>query len=411
MNESSLTPVQAVTDGLVRPVQRYSSPERARGDSTVGRSNVGIRTDDARPADPLEGLLAALGPRELRADLARAIHALRLRVKELTALHGAAELLQDDARSEEETLTQIALLLPSALQFPAIAVGRVTLGDSSFATPDWKDTPWNLRASFHTDDGQEGAVEAAYVRAAPPSAEVPFLAEERKLLDSLARMIAAAIGRRRALEQIRYLVAGGRVRMFEWDVARDRFTWPGLTELGDDGQPRPLTRNREGAFAAIHPDDREEVERTVDATFQQPRADGFSAEYRAALPGGPYTRRLLTGRILRDATGRPTRVVGVSTDVTEQRACQDRMRQGEKMEALGRVASGISHDFNNVLLMMMGHAELAAGRLAEGDRARHHVEEVLRAGQAAADLTKQILAFSRRQELKPRVVDLGEGCG
>jgi signal transduction histidine kinase len=104
-------------------------------------------------------------------------------------------------------------------------------------------------------------------------------------------------------------------------------------------------------------------------------------------------------------------MLGYSTDINDQRTLQDRLRQVEKMEALGRLAGGITHDFSNVLVAVNGFGQLALDHLPPGHPARPHVDEIMKASQTAQHLVRQIVAFSRRQELSPRRIDLRAAVG
>jgi two-component system cell cycle sensor histidine kinase/response regulator CckA len=99
-------------------------------------------------------------------------------------------------------------------------------------------------------------------------------------------------------------------------------------------------------------------------------------------------------------------LLGTIFDMTDRRRLQEQLLQAQKMEAIGRLAGGIAHDFNNLLTAVSGYTELLLGRLADGDPGREHALEIRQAGQRAAALTQQLLAFSRRQVLEPRVLDL-----
>jgi CheY-like chemotaxis protein len=92
--------------------------------------------------------------------------------------------------------------------------------------------------------------------------------------------------------------------------------------------------------------------------------------------------------------------------VTDRRAPEEQLRQAQKMEAVGRLAGGVAHDFNNVLAVVLGYSELLVRELEEGDRKAEHLSEIQRAAERAASLTRQLLAFSRKQVLSPTVLDL-----
>lgn len=109
---------------------------------------------------------------------------------------------------------------------------------------------------------------------------------------------------------------------------------------------------------------------------------------------------------IHDELGRVGGVVGVYRDLSAQRSLEQQLRQAQKMEAVGRLAGGIAHDFNNVLTAIQGHIEFLIDALPEGDL-REDARVVQRSAQRAGRLTQQLLAFSRKQVLKPQVMDLG----
>jgi PAS domain S-box-containing protein len=100
------------------------------------------------------------------------------------------------------------------------------------------------------------------------------------------------------------------------------------------------------------------------------------------------------------------KVLGVATDITERKRLEDQLRQAQKIEAVGQLAGGVAHDFNNILTTIMGHAELALDAPEVSAETRSDLEEIRSAAEHAASLTRQLLAFSRKQILQPQVLDL-----
>ncbi|MGH7229859.1 MAG: MASE1 domain-containing protein, partial [Nitrospiraceae bacterium] len=114
----------------------------------------------------------------------------------------------------------------------------------------------------------------------------------------------------------------------------------------------------------------------------------------------------LSAAPLRHADGRITGVMGTLVDFTEWKVLEEQVRQSQKMEAVGRLAGGIAHDFNNLLMVIMGYTEMLLRTLSETDPTGRKMVQIRNAGKRASELTAQLLAFSRRQVIQPRVIDL-----
>lgn len=109
--------------------------------------------------------------------------------------------------------------------------------------------------------------------------------------------------------------------------------------------------------------------------------------------------------------GNEPAVILIADDITGRRLLEDQVRQSSKMEAIGQLAGGVAHDFNNLLTVINGYSQFALRRLGSDNPLHHDLEEIRAAGERAAGLTRQLLAFSRRQRLELQVVDLGEVIG
>lgn len=117
------------------------------------------------------------------------LHKLQERVKELTALHKSARILQDQGKPAREVIEEMAALLPPAWQYPEVAAARIRFGPLEAKTPGFRETAWRQIASFLVRAGQSGEIEVCYLEPRPAADEGPFLKEERDLIESLAEML------------------------------------------------------------------------------------------------------------------------------------------------------------------------------------------------------------------------------
>jgi PAS domain S-box-containing protein len=167
-------------------------------------------------------------------------------------------------------------------------------------------------------------------------------------------------------------------------------------------------RTVDGLKAVIHPEQREEVmDYFTDEVLGQSKP--FDREYRIIRPSDGQIRWVHgRGALVCDAAAKLTAMAGTIQDITVHKALEEKLRQAQKLEGLGRLAGGVAHDFNNLLTVINGYGTLLLRELKDGDPLRESVEEIHKAGEQAASLTRQLLMFSRKQLIEPRPLDLNQ---
>jgi PAS domain S-box-containing protein len=192
----------------------------------------------------------------------------------------------------------------------------------------------------------------------------------------------------------------------ELEFATRRITYSGnfVRLLGYD--PGSVPHTFEWFFSHVHADDRPAVQSAFDAAASGEALGEF--HFRVVRKDGTVRWWAGRARIVTDASGQPARAIGFVADVTERKHLEDQMRHALKLEAIGRLAGGVAHDFNNLLTVITGYAETLVAVLEPSDPKLADVLEIRRAADRAAHLTQQLLAFSRKQVLRPEVVDAND---
>ena len=166
----------------------------------------------------------------------------------------------------------------------------------------------------------------------------------------------------------------------------------------------PEELEKTSAYEQIHPDDKI----IVQAAAAEARSSGIGSrvEYRIRHKSGEWRVLESTASAVRDSAGAVEKLIIVNRDITERRHLEQQLLLSQRLEAVGKLSGGIAHDFNNILGVIIGYSEAMLQKMAPDDPLREAVNEIEKAGQRAAALTQQLLAFSRKQVLEPKILDL-----
>ena len=211
----------------------------------------------------------------------------------------------------------------------------------------------------------------------------------RDFLDRIIEAVPATIYVKDARDLCYILV--NRAAEQQWGLARDEIIGKTAYDLFDKETADRIAR--------------------VDCEALQSNTEISLPAHAVRMPNGGA--RVITGKRLgiRGPDGNPQYILGVVEDVTEQKATEEQLRQALKMEAVGKLTGGVAHDFNNLLTVIIGNLDLLQIEIADNPSAAQKVEAILQASERGAELTRQMLAFSRRQPLQPKQVDLNRLVG
>ena len=265
-----------------------------------------------------------------------------------------------------------------------------------------------------------GALEGALARAF--AAHQSLDRERLELVDlnaSLEQEVRERARSEQALLESRALlrIAGRTARLGGWRIEVDS----GEVDCSDEvcdlfEMPHGGAPSRETILATFSPAFLDTVTTALDQCGRL--GIPFDAEGQIVTASGTALWLRMIGNAQRDDRGKVTHIRGSLQDITPQKVAEsrnarleDQLRLAQKLETIGSLAGGVAHDFNNLMSIVLSYSEMLSQDLQPGDPMRADLEEIHKAGVRAADLTRQLLAFSRRQVLAPKVVDLADVVG
>lgn len=219
-------------------------------------------------------------------------------------------------------------------------------------------------------------------------------------------------------ERLSLALKSAKMGVVAWDIVENKWFWDENTHrlMGSDPEIPPGTAD---IYQVIHPDDRNSVRAALDEALEQ--GAEYEIEYRAVWPDGGIHSLAERGKVHRDGSGRPLRLTGVCWDITEVRRSEEQRKrleeqllQSQKIESVGRLAGGIAHDINNMLMPILGYAEMICMRMEDDDARKADIEAIIRSTERVRDITRQLLAFARKQTMEMKLLDLNkvvEGFG
>jgi PAS domain S-box-containing protein len=238
--------------------------------------------------------------------------------------------------------------------------------------------------------------------------------------DGIAQREAAIAAREGELahewEQLRYVLLAARMAAWEYDIETDAAVLSPTATSYFGLTPAQSPRTFGELLMLVHPDDRARVADAFALATSSGGADG--PEFRVVWPDGTIHWIANNGRVWRDETGTARKLLGVIHNIDERKRdearrldFERRVQHHQKLESLALLAGGVAHDFNNLLVGMLGNASLIAMDLPEDSPFREPVESIERAARRAAELTRQMLAYTGRARLTMEAVDLNALVG
>jgi PAS domain S-box-containing protein len=209
---------------------------------------------------------------------------------------------------------------------------------------------------------------------------------------------------RRSREALEFALEAAALGTWDQDLMTGELRWDSRAKALFGLSPDDVISQRRWANA-VRPEDLPGAEAAREQAVRD--RTPFSIEYRIVWPDGSEHTIAMVGRATVDlAGGQAVRMAGVMLDITERKRTEARLQEVLRLEAIGRLAGGIAHDLNNMLVAILGFSDLLAGSFQPDDPRREDVEQIALAASRSANLTRQLLAFARREIIQPRRMDI-----
>ncbi len=194
--------------------------------------------------------------------------------------------------------------------------------------------------------------------------------------------------------------------IWDWNLVTDEIWWNDAMTTVFGYELSELQPDSDSWVKRIHPEDSELVVKSVHDVIKSDK-ELWQCEYRFIRRDGRSAHIIDRGFVIRDNAGTAIRMVGSMLDITERMDMEKRMRESQRLEAVGQLTGSVAHDFNNLLTVILGNSEMLT-ELVVDPKLRPLVEITMSAAQRGAELTNRLLAFSRRQPLDPKPTDLNQ---
>ena len=387
--------------GAVDYIMKPCPPAVLRGKVNAFLEIAGYRRELELSRNHLERLVA-----ERTANLAE-------RIKELKCLYSISNLVSESCMTSEKVLEAAVDLLLSGFQYPGITCSMIIFEGREFKSANFRETTWRFSTEIMLSAQVAGTLDVYCLEERGACGGEPFLKEEREMIANIARQLGVGIERKRAELALRsakeewertFAAVPELIAMIDLNHRIVRANLPMAERTGIDCDKLTGRHFYEVIHGLAAPPD------SCPSAAMQISGKAEHAEMQIAHLGGTFD---VSATPLRDSEGQISGHVYVARDITAQKIAEaehekteSELRQAQKMEAVGQLAGGVAHDFNNMLSVIIGYSDILLDEIPQDDPAHSSIQEINDAGKRSADLTRQLLAFARKQAILPKVLDI-----